>query len=291
MEQETEGLFGRIDHYWKMIPTHHTPSYSVDKVTSDYKRVQVLTLSKSHQNWKLILECPHLEELNLDQPSLDQIQAIVQLNELKRLRIKNLRVKDVEFVCSLMGLEELSLEYVSGFSDLSPLQNLPKLKALHFENLKKVSSFDGLRGIKSLKYLHISGALDWKQPIEGFTFLEQLPELEILSLVSYVLKAPFPAFKSIVKLQKLLEIRIPRGTLDTAEYAFLEVAKPELIKGFENETSWPLYVSTDQEYINLLGKGEGKFKLTHPDAKKKLEAYRKKYEEHKENAREIIQYQ
>ncbi|MBP2617631.1 hypothetical protein [Chryseobacterium jejuense] len=109
------------------------------------------------------------------------------------------------------------MEYVSGFSDLSPFQNLPKLKALHFENLRKVSSFDGLRGIKNLKYLHISGTLDWKQP---------------------------------------LSINID-------------------------------YI--DQGYVSLLGKGEGRIKLNHPDAHRKLEAYFKKYEDHKQNAREIIQ--
>ncbi|SDI36650.1 leucine-rich repeat domain-containing protein [Chryseobacterium jejuense] len=293
MKQESEGLLGKIDHYWKMIPTHHTQSHSVDKEMPDPGLVRVLTISKHHQNWKRIFEYPNLEELNLDQPSLEQVQAMNELKSLKRLRIKSFRAKDVEFVSSMIDLEEVSLEYVSGFSDLSPLRNLPKLKALHLENLRKVSSFDGLRGIKNLKYLHISGTLDWKQPIEDFTFLEELPELEILSLMSFTLKAPFPAFKAVLRLEKLLEIRIPRGTLDTPEYAFLDVARPELIKGFENETSWPLYVNidyTDQGYVSLLGKGEGRIKLNQADANKKLEAYTKKYEEYKQESRKIIQH-
>lgn len=292
MKQESEGLLGKIDHYWKIIPTHHTLSYSVDKERSDPGLVKVLTASKNHQNWKYIFECPNLEEINLDQPNSEQVQAITKIRSLKRLRIKSFRTKDIEFIGSLTDLEEVSLEYVSGFSDLSPLQNLPKLKALHLENLRKVSSFDGLKGIKNLKYLHISGTLDWKQPIEDFAFLEELPELEILSLMYFVLKAPFPAFKSVLRLEKLLEIRIPREALDTAEYAFLDVAKPNVIKGFENETSWPLSINIDyidQGYVSLLGKGEGRIKLSHPDASNKLEAYFKKYEEHKQNVREIIQ--
>lgn len=291
MEQENVGLLGKIDGYWKMIPTHHTASYSVDKGVFDFEAVKILTLSKHDQNWKLIFDCPNIEEINLDQPGLDQIQAISELISLKRLRIKNLRTHTISFLENLVNVEELALEYVSGFSDLSPLQHLPKLRALHLENLRKVSNFDGLRGIESLKYLHIDGTLDWKQPIENFMFLEELPELEILSLMGIANKASFPAFLSVLKLKKLLEIRIPRETLDTAEYAFLEVAKPHAIKGFENMTSWPLYVNKDyidQGYVSLLGKGEGRVKLSRPDATEKLALYTQKYEEYKQKSQEII---
>ena len=294
MKQESEGLLGKIDHYWEIIPTHHTPSYSVDRESSDNRTVKVLTLSKHHQNWKRIFKCPDLEEIHLDNPSQEQLQAMNELKGLKRLRLKSFRTKDIGFIRSLIGLEEVSLEYVSGFSDLSPLQSLPNLKALHLENLRKVSCFEGLQGIKNLKYLHISGTLDWKQPIENFTFLEELPELEVLSFMSFTLKAPFPAFTSVLGLKKLVEVRIPRETLDTAEYAFLEVAIPNIIKGFENETSWPLYINkdyTDQGYVSLLGKGEGRIKLNHPDTEEKLEAYMKKFEYHKKIAREIIRSQ
>lgn len=291
MKQEIEGLLGKIDHYWNIVPTHHTASFSVDKEISDKGAVKILTVSKHHQNWKLIFECPNLEEINLDQPSPEQIQAIGEVKRIKRLRIKSFRTKDISFINTLENLEEVSLEYVSGFSDLSPLQSLPKLKALHLENLRKVSGFDGVKGIRNLKYLHIDGTLDWKQPIESFSFLEELPKLEILSVMSIALKASFPAFISLIRLENLLEIRIPRETLDSREYAFIEVAKPEIIKGFENETSWPLFVNkdyTDQGYVSLLGKGEGRIKLNHPDSNKKLDAYADKYEEFKQNAREII---
>ncbi|WP_276877583.1 leucine-rich repeat domain-containing protein [Chryseobacterium joostei] len=291
MERDVVGLLGKIDDYWEMISTHHTSSYSVDKGAFDNATVKILILSKHHQNWEFIFECPNLEEINLDQPSKEQVQAIYKLTNLKRLRIKNFRTKNIEFVNTLFNVEELALEYVSGFSDLSPLQNLLKLKSLHLENLRKVGNFDGLRGIKTLKYLHIDGPLDWKQPIENFSFLEEVPELEILSLMNIVSKTPFPAFLPVLKLKNLLEIRIPMQILDTAEYAFLDSAKPHVKKGFEDRTSWPLYINKDygdQGYVSLLGKGEGRVKLNHPDAAGKLEAYTKKYEEYKQKSREII---
>ncbi|PWN65986.1 leucine-rich repeat domain-containing protein [Chryseobacterium oncorhynchi] len=291
MEQDVVGLLGKMDDYWEMISTHHTPSYSVNKETFDNKTVKVLTLSKHHQNWKLIFECPNLEEINLDQPSKEQVQAMDELTSLKRLIIKNFRTNNIEFVNTLVNVEEVALEYVSGFSDLSPLQNLLKLKSLHLENLRKVCSFDGLRRIKTLKYLHIDGTLDWKQPVENFSFLEELPELEILSLMNIVNKTPFPAFLSVLKLKNMLGIRIPMQMLDTAEYAFLDSAKPHVKKGFEDRTSWPLYINkdyVDQGYVSLLGKGEGRIKLNHPEASEKLKAYTEKYEKYKQKYLEII---
>nr|WP_315027895.1 leucine-rich repeat domain-containing protein [uncultured Chryseobacterium sp.] len=213
------------------------------------------------------------------------------MRNLKRVRIKSFRSEDIEFISSLFNLEELAIEYGSGFSDLSPLQNLPTLKSLHLENLRGVSNFDGLQKIEYLKYLHIDGTLDRKQPISNFNFLHGLPNLEILSLGNIINNSAFPAFLSIIKLHQLLEIRIPIQTLDTAEYAFLEIAQPHVKKGFENKSSWPLYINkdyTDQGYVCLLGKGEGKVKLSRSDASDTLEAYAGKYEEYKKESRKII---
>ncbi|WP_324026830.1 hypothetical protein QSV08_04105 [Maribacter sp. BPC-D8] len=108
----------------------------------------------------------------------------------------------------MYNLEELILEYVSGFSDLSPLKKLTKLKSLHFENLRKVKNFDGLSGIKSLRYLYINGTLDWKQPIENFEFLKGLPNLEVLALIWVINKTAYPAFEPIATLKKLKKINI-----------------------------------------------------------------------------------
>lgn len=291
MEEEIPGLYGHIKKYWKMIPTHHTRAYSVDKGIADIKTVKTLTISKSSQNWKDIFNCPELEELHLDQPSHEQVQAVSNFIQLKRLRIKEYRAKDLAFIKNLVHLEEVALEYVSGFSDLSPLQDLPNLRSLHLENLRKVSDFGGLKGIKGLKYLLIDGTLDWKQPIDNFSFLEGLPDLEILSLMFVTSRAAFPAFLPALQLKNILEIRIPAGIVTTEEYAFLDAALPHVKKGYQNEASWPLYSMRavgEQEYAIFLGKGEGKVKLNRSDAKDAIEDYQKKYELYRQKSLEII---
>jgi hypothetical protein len=138
------------------------------------------------------------------------------------------RAKDIEFVGNLYNLEEVILEYVSGFSDLSPLQKLTKLKFFHFENLRRVSNFDGLKGINSLRYLHIDGTLDWNQPIENFSFLVELPNIEVFSLRFVTSKTEFPTFLPVLNSKKLRKIKIGRSTFKTNEYAFLQVALPQV---------------------------------------------------------------
>lgn len=291
MREHFEDLLDRKEDYWKMIPTNERLVYSADKEITDKEAVKIITVSKRHKNWKQILEYPNIEELNLDQPSQEQIQLISELKHIKRLRITSFRTKDVEFIKNFVNLEELALEYVSGFTDLSPLQYLTKLKCLHLENLRSISDFDGLSGIKSLKFLHIDGTLDWKQPVNNFSFLAGLPDLEFFSLGLIRYKSDFPAFLSVLELKKLQYIRIGMTTLETPEFAFLETALPSVKKGFQKGFSWPLYMNidyTDQGYVTLLGKGQGRVKVNQSGASAKLEAFVKKYEEYKQASAEII---
>lgn len=115
-------------------------------------------------------------------PSKEQIAALSRLRQLKRLRITRVQVKNIDFLAELPLLQEFVLEYVSGFCDLSPLRELKNLRSAHFENLRRVSDFLGLSGIASLRYLCISGTLDWDQPIIDFEFLKGLTGLEVLKL-------------------------------------------------------------------------------------------------------------
>ena len=128
----------------------------------------------------------------------------------------------------LINLEELVLEYVSGFSDLSPWCKLPKLKSVHFENLRRVSDFTGLSGLNSLKYLIIDGNFDWKQPISSFEFLYGLPNLEIFDLGQVINKTPSPALLPALSLNKLKCFRVSWTMLQAKEYALLEVGLPNV---------------------------------------------------------------
>ncbi len=200
MKHHFADFLDRENNYWTIIPNRDRYSFIADFEIDNKDEVKVLTISKTQekQHWQQIFECPNLEELTLNEPNHEQVLAVSALTQLKRLRGSFYRAKDMEFIGKLINLEELVLEYVSGFSDLSPLQNLQKLKSLHCENLRKVSNFDGLQGVNNLRYLYITGTLDWNQPIENFEFLKGLPSLESLNLVWITNKTDYPAVLPIL---------------------------------------------------------------------------------------------
>ena len=284
MKHHFRDFLDRTGDYWTTIPNRERFAFIADFEIANKDKVKILTISKTQDktHWKQIFDCPNLEELTLHDPSKQQVQTIRKLTNIKRLRITFFRATDIEFIGDLENLEELILEYVSGFSDLSPLTKLTKLKSLHFENLRRVSNFDGLRGLDSLRYLHIDGTLDWNQPIENFEFLKGLPNLEVFSLGFIINKSEFPAFLPILHLKKLKKIKIGRATFKTNEYAFLQVALPN-VEGCNWELCWDY-----NDNFEFLGKRAGFVKKKNPIVKKRCDEFIASFEKIKKESETII---
>lgn len=285
MKHHFGDLLDRTGDYWTIVPNRERYAYLTDRKIIDKRKAKILTVSKDHKYWTQIFDCPNVEELTLHDPTREQVERIRELPRLKRLRITFFRARDIEFIAALPNLEELVLEYVSGFSDLAPLQRLEKLKSLHFENLRRVSNFSGLKGLASLRYLHIDGTLDWNQPIENFEFLDGLPNLEVLSLGFVINKTEFPAFLPILQLRKLKKIMIGRASFHTKEYAFLMAAVPK-VEG----CSWDLCWDYRGNY-EFLGKKAGRISKAGPKAKARCEEFIRTFEEMKKESEIIIKRQ
>ena len=288
MKHHFADLLDRTGDYWTIVPNVQRYSFSADKKISDKTRVKILTISKSDKYWEQVFDCPNIEELTLHNPGSEQVEALQELKRISRLRVSFFRAKDIEFIGNLPNLEEVVLEYVSGFSDLSPLQLLKKIKSLHLENLRRVSNFDGLRVLKSLRYLHIDGTIDWKQPIDNFDFLEGLKNLEVLAFGFVINKSGFPAFLPASTLKKIRKIMSGMATFNTREYAFLEAAFPKArCCNFGGQAWTPCYRIND-DHVEFIGKGAGNVKLSSPVAQKKIEAFEKKYNDFKSDSERII---
>lgn len=284
MKHHFGDFLNRTGDYWTTVPNRERFAFIADFGIENKDDVKILTISKhqKQEHWEQVFECLNLEELTLHDPSKEQVQAVRELTKLKRIRVTFFRATDIEFLGDLTNLEEVILEYVSGFSDLTPLFKLTKLKSLHFENLRRVSNFNGLRGLDSLRYLHIDGTPDWNQPIENFDFLKGLPNLEVFSLGFISNKTKFPIFLPILHLKKLKKIKIGRATFKTIEYAFLQTAIPN-VEGCSWDLCWDY-----QDNFEFLGKRAGFVKKNNPIVKDRCDEFIRTFEEMKMESETII---
>jgi hypothetical protein len=273
--------------YWTIIPNRERYLRRISDVVEGCTETSIVTVGKEDSVWEHVLTLPNLEELTLHEPTKEQLNSVVKLSDLKRLRITHARPKHIEFLEPLEALEELVLEYVSGFSDLSPLRKLERLRSLHIENLRRVSNFEGLSGVTSLQYLAISGTLDLKQPIDNFEFLRGLPNLEYLRFWQFMNKSEYPALLPALSLTHLKKLVIVWTELPTEEYALLEAGLP----GVEGADWGPYRVWPDSnhvDWIEFTGKRAGRFKKGSAASEDRCREFADRYDSMKLQARTVI---
>ena len=290
MKHHFGDFLDRTGDYWTTIPNRERFAFIADFEIANKDEVKILTISKTQDKifWEQIFDCPNLEELTLHDPSKEQVQAIRKLKEIKRLRVTFFRATDIEFIGDLENLEELILEYVSGFSDLTPLRKLKKLKSVHFENLRRVNDFGGLTGIESLRYIYINGTFDWSQPVQSFDFLSEIPNLEILAMGFGVKvgNSTYPIFKSIIENKKIKKLRLGRAFCSLEDYAFVEVLLGKENITYADDTPVKLF-NEHKGQIDFLGKGMRSISST--NSKEKCEKVRQEYEKLKTKAKEYLE--
>ena len=239
-------LLHRDGDYWTILPNRERYAYRIGDVPAGSKEITIVTIGKADEHWSRVATLPNLEELTLHEPTVEQLRVAGELRTVKRLRITHARPKTLEFLHGMPKVEELVLEYVSGFDDLTPVASLKRLRALHLENLRRVVDFGGLTGIETLKYLAIHGTLDWQQPIQDFEFLRGLPKLEEFALWQIISKKPYPALLPAVGLRKLKRLRVHGSYLPVQEYALLE----EGLTGVEG-AAWGPYRTVAESRLDL----------------------------------------
>ncbi|WP_258218574.1 leucine-rich repeat domain-containing protein [Leptospira interrogans] len=289
MKHHFGDLLDRTYGHWTIVPNVERHQYHQDDWAQVQSSVSIATIYGNDLNWKKIGSLSKLEELTLHQPNKEQLDFISTLWRLKRLRITHARPKTIDFISRLQNVEELVLEYVSGFESVEPIGELKNLKALHIENVRKVTDFSGLGRTQELRYLSIYGTLDWAQPIESFDFLSELKKLEYFDLGFVRSLAKTPALEALARLKNLKKIFIPDNIFTLLDYALLEIGLPgtkgSVFPPFEKSKS---SLDPNGEWFDLLGKKAGRIKNTSPKAKEKCEAHSKAYAEAKQNAYKLL---
>ena len=172
----------REDGHWQMTPNDQRGKYFTPDCAELSPDTRIVTVTRDTANLERLAELEELEELTLHETNQGQIDALKNFPRITRLRITHARPKAIAVLSELPNVEELVLEYVSGFDDIAPVASMPALRSLYMENLRKMKDFSALGKAKGLKYLSINGTFDWAQPIESLEFVSALKSLEFLGL-------------------------------------------------------------------------------------------------------------
>ncbi|WP_424940908.1 hypothetical protein [Aliiroseovarius sp. S253] len=170
--------------HWTMTPNDERFKFWVEDCLELPQDTTTVTIGRDVQGIEHLQNLPALEEVTLHETNQAQIEAVSQCDQIKRLRITHARPKSIAAIAKLKKLEEVVLEYVSGFDDISPLAELPELRSLHMENLRAMRDFSPLGQCAKLRYLTISGTFDWPQPVNSISFAANIGTLEFLMLMA-----------------------------------------------------------------------------------------------------------
>ena len=311
MKHHFADFLNRDHGHWKIVPNRERWKYGYADLKDAPTDVSILSISKDVTNWERISEFKNLEELTLHEPSKEQVRSLNEIHSVKRLRISHFRPKNLDFLKNQKGIEELILEYISGFDDLTPISRLPQLKSLHLENLRRVRDFSPLSAAPALRYLHIDGTLDWDQPIHSLDFLQTLEHLEYFGIGFVKLLGEFPVFAGLLQLKHIKQVRLGYGRTTLDNYAYFHAKAPQIegavqepFRFFEGENRLisendyrakmdeKRFLSLDQTSISddgsryyygaphafLLGRGDRDLRGKAENILAKCEAYKLRYE-------------
>ncbi|GAB2801152.1 hypothetical protein GCM10027275_54030 [Rhabdobacter roseus] len=82
MEHHFGDFLDRTGDYWTIVANRERYTYATEVDIHDKEAIKILTISKSHDHWEQVFDCPNLEELTLHDPSKEQVQAIRKLTQL-----------------------------------------------------------------------------------------------------------------------------------------------------------------------------------------------------------------
>ena len=146
--------------HWQMTPNDERGKYYSPDCAELAKDTRIVTVTRDTENLDHLAGLKTLEELALHETNQDQIDVLANFGQITRLRITHARPKTISALASLKNVEELVLEYVSGFEDIAMVAEMPKLRSLCIENLRKVRDFSPFGAAENLRYLGIQGTWD-----------------------------------------------------------------------------------------------------------------------------------
>lgn len=139
--------------------------------------IRQLTMGSSVKSLEGLELFPNLESLTIDAGSLGDVSAVVALDRLKSLTLKDAdTINDFAVFASMENLEELSIES-ENLKALDFLQRMPWLQSLGLAG-GKILSLDGIEALEDLKKLSVTDCRELRN-MDAVDALEGLAELSL----------------------------------------------------------------------------------------------------------------
>lgn len=178
-------------------------------------------------------------------------------------------IEDYTFLERFSALKYVYLWWNNKAASLWDITKTPDIEFLHLEEINNLSDISQLKNAQRLRYLKMLGG---KASIVGLAPIENLPELEFVSLYRVTDDADL---QTLIALPNLRYFDCQFNIFDIDAYAMFEVKRPDVdtnfwegIEGYEYERP------VNNCFVGLVGKRQG---LAKSDDSDKQEKHRQKF--------------
>lgn len=214
------------------IASYNTFDYSKLQTNTKLKHFGIEETKSVAVDISFIKHLKDLESLYVDGMKKG-LSNISFLTNLKKLTLRGVKLKNLDFLIDLKNLEELNLLFGS-YQNLDSLSNLKNLKSIEFSRVRQIPNFDFLNSMQNLE----------KIEFEGMAKMEEIPNLSQLTKLRKI------HINNNLRLSKIENIKkIPN--LKLLQISFAENSKANERKNIIEQCVKILMDSSTIEYTNI----------------------------------------
>jgi len=155
---------------------------SLLKKHSDTKRVQLWVVESQLESLDFLLDCSHLEELDIYGWKINDFSFLGKMPNLKFLFLNggtsNNRIECIDFVSNIISLEHLSIHRYPKVTCFPNLQKLVNLLSVEIGTCKKLSDLSPISFIPNLQGF---GILETPNEVNDLEFIAAKPGMKAMS--------------------------------------------------------------------------------------------------------------